>query len=85
MNAGDKEQLQIAFGKVIRNLRTEKNISQLELSERGKFNRTYISDLERGKKQASLSTIIRLSNAFETKPHQLVQRLEKMIEADDKG
>lgn len=80
MDAGDKKQLQLALGKVIKNLRSESNISQIELSERGKFNRTYVSDLERGKKQASLSTIIRLSNAFGIQPSELMQRFEKLIE-----
>lgn len=82
MKAGEKEQLQIAFGKVIKTLRLERDISQLELSELGRFNRTYISDLERGKKQASLSTIVRLSNAFGIKSHELIQRFENIIKAD---
>lgn len=80
MNAGDKEQLQKAFGKVIKNLRLESNISQVELAERGGFNRTYVSDLERGIKQASLSTIVRLSNALEIKPNELMKRLDSIFE-----
>lgn len=80
MNAGNKTKLLRAFGKVIEELRLERNISQAELAERGDFQRTYISDLERGVKQPSLSTIVRLSNAFNIKPSELVRQLEDLIE-----
>jgi len=64
MTTGEKKKLQQAFGKTIERLRLEKNMSQAELAEEGEFNRTYISDLERGLKQPSLSTIVRLSKAL---------------------
>lgn len=79
MEAGEKSKLLEAFGKVLEELRLERNLSQAELAELGDFNRTYISDLERGLKQASLSTIIRLAKAFEMQPSDLLIELEKHI------
>lgn len=77
MDAAEKKHIQEVFGVVIKGLRKEKNISQLELAERGNFNRTYVSDLERGVKQASLSTILRLAGALEVQPYELLKLLEK--------
>jgi transcriptional regulator with XRE-family HTH domain len=50
------------------------------LAERGDFNRTYVSDLERGIKQPSLFTIVRLSYALKIKPSELLEKVEKNIE-----
>lgn len=80
MDASEKEHIQEVFGEVIKELRNQKNISQIELAERGQFNRTYISDLERGLKQASLSTILRLAGALDVQPHELIMLLERRIE-----
>jgi transcriptional regulator with XRE-family HTH domain len=78
MKTEEKRQLQQLFGEVIREIRMENNLSQIELAERGDFNRTYISDLERGIKQASLTTIIRLADALNIKAEKLVHRFEKL-------
>lgn len=80
MKAGNTEEILKVFGMIIQNLRLDMNISQAELAERGDFNRTYISDLERGKKQASLSTILRLAEALEVQPHELMKFLEREID-----
>lgn len=80
MEKADKRKLQQAFGKTIGQLRLEQNISQAKLAERGNFNRTYISDLERGIKQPSLSTIVRLAYAFEMKSSELIEQFEKLFE-----
>lgn len=80
MKAGNTEELLKVFGVIIQNLRLDKNLSQAELAERGDFNRTYISDLERGKKQASLSTILRLADALEIDPSELMEYLEDKIQ-----
>lgn len=80
MKAGDKVRLQQTFGRVVKKIRLEGNISQAELAVRGDFNRTYISDLERGLKEPSLSTIMRLSYAFKILPSELIQQLEGLIE-----
>jgi len=78
MKTEEKEQLQQLFGEVIRKIRMENNLSQIELAERGDFNRTYISDLERGIKQASLTTIVRLADALNIKAEILVHRFEEL-------
>lgn len=54
----------IAFGKVLRKLRTEVGLTQEELSFEAELRRTYISILELGQQQPSLTTILKLANAL---------------------
>jgi transcriptional regulator with XRE-family HTH domain len=53
------------FGKRIRQLRTERNLSQEELSFLTGFHRTYIGMVERGERNISLSNIGVFARAFE--------------------
>ena len=50
-----------AFAQVLRRLRKDKGLSQEELAHQSDLDRTYISLLERGLRQPSLSSILRLS------------------------
>lgn len=51
----------VRYGKVVRRLRLEKNISQEELAEPCGLHRTYISDIELGKRNVSLENIERIA------------------------
>lgn len=57
-----------AFGQRLREIRISKSLSQEELSGRADLDRTYVSGCERGKRNPSLKTIIRLANALEVDP-----------------
>ena len=56
--------LQIQFGKKIRELRLKKNWSQEELGFETDLDRTYISGIERGERNPSLKNIGKLSKAL---------------------
>ncbi len=53
------------FGQRIKNLRTDRKISQEELSFLTGFHRTYIGMIERGERNISLSNIAVFAKAFE--------------------
>lgn len=71
-----KQTLQEAFGEVVRTLRLEAGLSQEELAERCELHRTYISQLERGLKSPTLTTIVALAHALGVPPHELIQLAE---------
>lgn len=52
------------FGKNVKKYRLNAKISQEKLAELCNFHRTYISDIERGKRSISLNNIEKISNAL---------------------
>ncbi len=54
------------IGKRIFELRRDKNISQENLANMADIDRTYMSSIERGKRNISLAIAIKLSTALET-------------------
>ena len=56
-----KEHILIRYGQAVRKVRLEQGISQEELADRCGFHRTYISDVELGKRNISLENIERIA------------------------
>lgn len=54
-----------AFGERVRHLRLERNLSQEELSLKAGLDRTYVSALERGRRNPTLSTIATVLSALD--------------------
>lgn len=67
------------IGKVIRQLRTERNLSQLGLGLLIGNDSAYISRIEGGRKEPSLRTLVRIAHALDVDP---VVMLEKIIRED---
>jgi len=61
------------FGTVLRELRENKKLSQEKLAEYCDLDRTYISLLERGLRQPTITTLFKLSDALNIKPSELVE------------
>ena len=56
-----KEHILIRYGQAVRKVRLEQGISQEELADRCGLHRTYISDVELGKRNISLENIERIA------------------------
>lgn len=65
--------IKVTFGIRIRELRQAKGISQEALADKAGLDRTYISSIERGKRNVSLLNIELLAKALGVKPHQLLE------------
>jgi transcriptional regulator with XRE-family HTH domain len=61
-----------AFGENLRRIRTEIGLSQEELAYRAKLHRTYISSIERGKRNVSLENIYAIAEALAVSPADLL-------------
>ena len=69
-----------AVGKVIRDLRKEKGISQDVLSGFAGIARTHLTMIENGTKQANFETLWKIALALDIRPSELVARIEEEIE-----
>ena len=70
---------EVAFGHVIRELRNQQNISQEKLALISDMDRTFISLLERGLRQPSLKSILRLSESLKIRPGELIDRVMEKL------
>lgn len=76
----ESSQVSRAFGRVLREGRYAKGISQAELSVRSSVDRTFISVIESGTRQGSLTTLFKLANALGLRASTLVIRTERMLQ-----
>lgn len=65
------------FGQLLRELRERKGLSQAELATDSDLDRTYISLMERGRRQPSLKTIFNLAKSLGVTPSYMMKRLEE--------
>jgi len=55
-----------AFGEAVRQRRLELEMTQEEVAHRAGLNRSYITDIERGSRNISITNVARLVHALET-------------------
>lgn len=72
----EQTQIQLAFGQVLRRLRTEVGLSQEKLALEAGLDRTFISLLERGLRQPTLTTLFTLANTLNTQPSTILLAVE---------
>lgn len=53
------------FGEKLRRIRTRKGISQEALADKAGLHRTYISSVERGERNVTITTIAKLAEALD--------------------
>ena len=66
----------VAFGMVLRRLRQEASLTQEELGFEADLRRTYVSVLELGQQQPSLTTILKLSKALNLTASEIIAMVE---------
>ena len=68
--------LQTAFGEELRELRQQQGFSQENLALECELDRTFISLLERGKRQPTLETLFKLAKALNAAPSEIIAKVE---------
>ncbi len=72
------EHIPTLFGQVLREQRNARGISQEALALSANVDRTFVSQMERGIRQPTLTTLCKLSEALDILPSTLVARMEKL-------
>lgn len=70
-----EEQILKAFGKRFSSLRMERKLSQEKIAELAQLDRTYISSVERGRRNISLLNIYKLAATLDVSPGSLLTDL----------
>ncbi len=69
------EDVCVRFGEKLRNIRLDLGYSQEELSFKAGLHRTYISSVERGERNISITNIKKLADALDLKMKELMPDL----------
>lgn len=70
----------LAFGKVLRTMRLAAGMTQEQLGLEANLRRTYISTLELGHQQPSITTLFKLSRALNCSAHVMIANVEMEME-----
>lgn len=68
------------FGQVLREMRIEAGLTQEQLGLEADLRRTFISLLELGEQQPTLTTLIKLAIALKCPAHEIVSKFENANE-----
>jgi len=69
----------VAFGQAVRELRHERGWTQEGLADHAEMHWTYIGSVERGERNPSWDSIVRLAQALDVRASQLVTRAERLM------
>lgn len=70
------DELKTAFGRAVKALRTERGLTQETLAYESGVDRSYLSELENGRKMPSLDTVFRLATALGLSASDLIADVE---------
>jgi transcriptional regulator with XRE-family HTH domain len=63
------------FGKRVRELRIQRQLSQEKLAELANLHRNYVGGVERGERNVSLINIVKLAHGLKVRPAKLMSRI----------
>ena len=67
---------QVSFGRVLRNLRKARGLTQEQLAFAAGIERNYVSLIERGQNQPALKVLFKVAEALECSPSELIRLVE---------
>ena len=85
MPAAGSDPLFAAFGAAVRALRTRRGLTQEALAERAQLHRTYVTEVELGRRNVSLYNIGRLAAALDVSMLELIGDAEARAVGGDPG
>ena len=77
----DYSELAIAFGRTLRRLRRSADLTQETLAFEANLQRNYISMLELGRNQPTITTIFKLACVLNITPEEMISSVKSQFEA----
>ena len=71
------ETISTKFGRAVRSTREKQGLSQEKLAELAEVDRTYVSMIERSKRQPTLEVAQRIADALNVRLSEIIRRAEK--------
>ena len=78
----DTDDLAVAFGHVLRRYRLSAGLSQEKLALEAGLQRNYISLLELGQNQPTITTLFKLAGVLSIEPELIIEALRVEVEAE---
>jgi transcriptional regulator with XRE-family HTH domain len=78
-------QLQFAVGDTLRKLRLERHLTMRQVSDIKYISIGHLSEVERGKKQASYQTLDLLADCFDMKTSDLIKEIYEYLEEHERA
>lgn len=72
---------QEAFGKVLKDLRLARGLSQEALAHEAEIQRNFVSLIERGHNQPTIGTLWKLAEALDVSPSEMITEVETRLGA----
>ena len=72
---------QEAFGKVLKDLRLARGLSQEALAHEAEIQRNFVSLIERGHNQPTIGTLWKLAEALDVSPSEMIKGVETRLAA----
>ena len=72
--------VEMALAKILKRLRRERNISQEQLAVKSSINRSYVSQIERGLGNPTLSVMLRIAQALDITFAELASLIEQAMQ-----
>ncbi|GAB6040819.1 helix-turn-helix domain-containing protein [Endothiovibrio diazotrophicus] len=77
--ARNRRRTAAAFGDLLRQLRNERGLSQLDLALEADLDQSYVALMERGARQPTLHTLLSLARALERPVVELIEPVERRL------
>lgn len=75
----DADEVAKAFGQTLRKFRKAAQLTQEQLALCAHVQRNYVSELELGQKQPSVTTLLKLARALKVTPGEFIECLDNLI------
>ena len=62
------------FGKIVKQLRKQRGLSQEKLAAQAGIHRNFWGSIERGERDVSLSSLLKIAQALEIRPSELLKK-----------